>query len=168
MKKALALVAFIPFVALADIQATATSNQSALAGASNMGNAQQITFNSPAETKYNGSYSVKTTGAAILPGFAGSFSSDYCGATAGAAGGGMGFAFSVGAPKIDNSCVLLRSFERTMQVASVHPDLKTGLKILDAGLEILAEVDPKVRAIFERKGLVPVTEQSPREFIIQP
>lgn len=158
MKKALAIAAFIPLTALADIQATATSNQTALAGASNLGNAQQITFNSPPDTRYSGSYSVKTTGAAILPGFAGSFSSDYCGATAGAAGGGMGFAFSLGAPVIDKSCVLLRSFERTMQVVNVHPDLKTSMNILGAGLEILAEVDPKVRAIFERRGLVPVAK----------
>jgi len=155
MKKTIALLCFVPMVAMAQ---TTTSNSSATTRANsasnNAGNSQAITYNTPAGVEYGGSYSVKTTGTAILPAFAGSFSSDFCGSTAGAAGGGLGFAFSLGAPYIDESCVLLRSYERTMQAAAVMPDPNQAQAIREAGLEIISEVNPKVRAIFERKGLV--------------
>lgn len=144
-----------------------TSNSSATSTASsgalnNAGNTQGITFNSSGSpgVNYSGSYSVKSTGTAVLPGFSGSFSSDYCGATAGVAGGGLGFAFSAGAPVIDQSCVMLRTFERSMQAASaMQPvDPATSRELRAASLEILAEISPKVRAIFQKRNLVPKDE----------
>jgi hypothetical protein len=160
MKKLITLLCCLPIMAVAQTvvsDSTSSATTNARAAANNAGNAQSITFNSPGGLTYGGSYSVKTTGAAILPGFAGSFSGDYCGSTMGAAGGGMGFAFSLGAPYIDESCVLLRSYERTMQAAANTPIPEQAFVIRAAALEILAEVNPKVRIIFERKGLVDVT-----------
>ena len=158
MKRFLLLLCFIPCLSFAQNNAASTATGAAYSSAANQGNKQSITFAGPDRTEFAGSYNVKTTGAAILPGFSGSFSSDYCGATAGAAGGGMGFAFSVGAPVIDQSCVLLRTFERTMQAAQFSTNERTASTIRDAALEVLAEVDPKVRQIFETKGLVAVKE----------
>ena len=142
-----------------------TASSSATSGAlNNAGNTQGITFNSTGSSglNYSGSYSVKSTGAAVLPGFSGSFSSDYCGATAGVAGGGMGFAFSAGAPIIDQACVMLRTFERSMQAAAaIQPvDASTSKELRSASLEILAEINPKVRAIFEKRNLIPKIEPS--------
>lgn len=148
----------------ADAQTSnATASSSATSGAlNNAGNTQGITFNSTGSSglNYSGSYSVKSTGTAVLPGFSGSFSSDYCGATAGVAGGGMGFAFSAGAPIIDQACVMLRTFERSMQAAAaIQPvDATTSKELRSASLEILAEINPKVRAIFEKRNLIPKVE----------
>ena len=140
---------------------TNTSESSSASGSAavNAGNAQSITYNTtnPGTIAYSGSYTAKTTGAAILPGFAGSFSSDYCGGTAGIAGGGIGFAFSAGAPKIDNSCVMLRTFERTQQaaatIAAIDPIQAKAIRMVS--LEILAETDPKVKEIFQKRNLIP-------------
>ena len=157
MKKTIAILCYLPIMAMAQTiisDSTSSSTTTSRAAANNAGNAQNITFNSPGALTYGGSYSVKSTGTAILPGFAGSFSGDYCGSTMGAAGGGMGFAFSLGAPYIDEACVLLRSYERTMQAASMSTSPSEAFVIRGAALEILAEVNPKVKVIFERKGLV--------------
>lgn len=142
-----------------------TSSATASSGAlNNAGNSQAIVFSSPGTSEqkinYTGGYSVKSTGAAVLPGFSGSFSSDYCGATAGIAGGGMGFAFSAGAPVIDSSCVMLRTFERSMQAAAaIQPvDPATSRELRAASLEILSEINPKVKAIFQKRNLVPKDE----------
>jgi hypothetical protein len=160
MKKTIAILCFLPIVAMAQTTTTSTSSvdTNARATANNAGNAQSITYNTPAGVNYGGSYSVKTTGTAILPGFSGSFSGDYCGATGGAAGGGMGFAFSIGAPIIDSSCVLLRTYERTMQAAASTTDPMQAVVIRSAALELLAEINPTVRGVFESKGLVQVKD----------
>ena len=156
MKTLLALLLVVPSLALAQVTTNSASTSGSMSGASNQGVAQSITFSGPSaqDVNYSGSYSAKTTGAAVLPGFSGSFSSDYCGATAGAAAGGLGFSLSFGVPKIDPSCVLLRAYERTMQAASSATDGELSLTIRSAALEILAEVDPKVKAIFARKKLI--------------
>lgn len=148
----IALFAVAPAMAQVSGNAQNTSTTSSVAGATNQGNAQQITFNSPAGVQYSGSYTARTTGNAVLPGFSGSFSSDYCGATAGAAIGGPGFSASVGAPKIDESCVMLRTFERVQQAAAADPDNAKELR--SAALDILAAIDPKVRSIFLKHNLL--------------
>lgn len=112
--------------------------------------------NSSGTVAYSGSYTAKTTGAAMLGGFSGSFSSDYCGATAQAGVGGIGFSFGAGGPVIDNGCLMLRSFERIQQAASaLGPSDPQGAALLrSASLEVLAEVDPRIRSIFVNKGLI--------------
>ena len=126
--------------------------------------------NSSGTVAYSGSYTAKTTGAAMLGGFSGSFSSDYCGATAQAGVGGIGFSFGAGGPVIDNGCLMLRSFERIQQAASaLGPSDPQGAALLrSASLEVLAEVDPRIRSIFVNKGLIvsadvkaPVSNGSP-------
>lgn len=66
----------------------------------------------------------------------------------------MGFGFSFGAPVIDSSCVLLRTYERTMQAAASTTDPIHAVVIRGAALELLAEINPTVRGVFERNGLV--------------
>ncbi|MDR5756987.1 hypothetical protein [Caballeronia sp. LZ035] len=151
----IALIAlFAASTAMAQVSSTSsnTSSTASTAGATNAGNAQQITFNSPNKVEYSGSYTARTTGNAVLPGFAGSFSGDYCGGTAGLAVGGPGFAVSGGAPKIDESCVMLRTFERVQQAAASDPDNAKELR--SAALDILASIDPKIRAIFLKHKLL--------------
>jgi hypothetical protein len=124
---------------------------SAQAGTSS--NAQNINFNSgPAAT----TTTVRTMGSANLGGFSGSFSSDYCGATAQAGLGVIGFGLSGGMPKIDNACVMLRTFERTQQAASSISAIDPigSEKLRRASLAILAEIDPKIKTIFEKAGLI--------------
>jgi len=130
---------------------TAAVSTSAAAG--NSSNAQNINFNSaPAPS----TTTIRTTGNANLGGFSGSFSSDYCGATAQAGLGGIGFGVSGGMPKIDNACVMLRTFERTQQAASALSAIDPigSEKLRRASLAILAEIDPKVKTIFEKAGLI--------------
>lgn len=160
MKKIIiSLLMLSSFSAFAATTNTSESSSTSVSAAQNAGNSQNINFNTtnPGNVNYSGSYTAKTTGAAILPGFAGSFSSDYCGGTAGLAGGGVGFAFSAGAPKIDNSCVMLRTFERTQQAASsiaaIDPIQAKAIRAVS--LEILAETDSKVKEIFQKRGLIP-------------
>ncbi|WP_244828923.1 hypothetical protein [Caballeronia sp. TF1N1] len=148
----IALFAVAPAMAQVSGNAENTSTTSSVAGATNQGNAQQITFNSPNKVEYSGSYTARTTGNAVLPGFAGSFSGDYCGGTAGLAAGGPGFAVSVGAPKIDEACVMLRTFERVQQAAVSDPENAKELR--SAALDILASIDPKVRSIFLKHKLL--------------
>ena len=158
MRKTIAILCLMPLMTMAQTTSTSSAETSSKASSSNAGNAQNITYNTPAGVNYGGSYSVKSVGTAILPGFSGSFSGDYCGATGGAAGGGMGFAFSIGAPIIDSSCVLLRTYERTMQAAASTTDPIQAVAIRSAALELLAEINPTVRNVFESKGLVQVKD----------
>lgn len=122
--------------------------------ANSTNNAQSITFNSasPAHTKAT----IESTANTSMGGFSGSFSSDYCGATMQASAGAVGFGISAGGPKIDSSCVMLRTFERTQQAASsVAPADPVQAAILrKASLEILALIDPKVKEVFEKNGLI--------------
>lgn len=122
--------------------------------ANSTNNAQSITFNSasPNHTKAT----IESTANPSMGGFSGSFSSDYCGATMQASAGAVGFGFSAGGPKIDSSCVMLRTFERTQQAAaSVSPADPFQASVLrKSSLEILALIDPKVKEIFERNGLI--------------
>jgi len=122
------------------------------AEAGNSNNAQNINFN----TTPHSTTTVRTTGSAHLGGFSGSFSTDYCGATAQAGLGGIGFGISGGMPKIDNACVMLRTFERTQQAASAIAQIDPigSEKLRRASLAILAEIDPKIKAIFEKAGLI--------------
>jgi hypothetical protein len=143
-----ALFAVGPAMAQVSGNAQNTSTTASTAGASNEGNAQAITFNSSTPSNQT----LRTTGNAVISGFAGSFSSDYCGGTAGLAVGGPGFSVSGGAPKIDESCVMLRTFERVQQAAVADP--VNARELRNAALDILAEIDPKVRAIFVKHGLV--------------
>jgi len=138
-------------VLAADSNSTSSAVTGSNAAAQNAGNAQSITFTSPESS------TVRTTGNATLPGFSGSFSSDYCGSTAGVAGGGVGFAISAGAPKIDNTCVMLRVFERTQQAAASldRVDAAQAQLLRTASLEVLAETDPKVKEIFQKRNLIP-------------
>ena len=157
MKKTIAILCFLPFMAMAQTTtSTSTVDANARSTSNNAGNAQSITFNSPSGVNYGGSYTttLRSTGTAIMGGFAGSFSSDYCGGTAQGALGLVGFSFGAGAPVIDSSCVLLRTYERTMQAAASTPDAIQAISIRSAALELLAEINPTVRNIFERKGLV--------------
>ena len=142
-------------VSIAPVTTSSASNNigttSAEAGTSS--NAQNINFNSspgPSTT------TIRTTGNANLGGFSGSFSSDYCGATAQAGLGGIGFGVSGGMPKIDNACLMLRTFERTQQAASALSAIDPigSEKLRRASLAILAEIDPKVKTIFEKAGLI--------------
>ena len=130
---------------------TANSNS---ANASSTNNAQSINFNTqPANHTTN---TMETTVQPMMGGFSSSFSSDYCGATMQASAGAVGFGFSAGAPKIDGSCLMLRTFERTQQAASaIAPsDPFMAATLREASLEILGLIDPKVHEIFQRKGLI--------------
>jgi hypothetical protein len=148
----LLLVAAVSAHAQTVVDSTSAASTASTAGANNAGNAQQITFNNAGDQHYSGSYTARTTGQAVVSGFAGSFSSDYCGGTAGIAVGGPGFSVSGGAPKFDDTCRFLRTFERVQQAAASDPANAAELRA--AALEILAEVDPKVRIILTRHKLV--------------
>lgn len=144
-----------------DSPISSTNNAEATATSTN--NAQSINFNTtPANHTVN---TVRTTVQPMMGGFSGSFSSDYCGATMQASAGAVGFGFSAGGPKIDPSCVMLRTFERTQQaaaaVAAVDPT--QAIKLREAALEILGLVDPKVREIFEKKGLIQAETSKPAQ-----
>jgi hypothetical protein len=137
------------------VNTVSESSTSSTASSSNAGNNQSlIVQGGPGTMSYGGGYTVRSTGAAVLPGFAGSFSSDYCGGTSGAAAAGVGFGLSFGAPKIDPSCVMLRTYERIMQAAATEkqPMRRESLRL--AALEVLTHIDPKVRDIFERLKLL--------------
>lgn len=165
MKKTIALLCFVPLVAMAQSTANSSATTQSRATSTNAGNAQSITFNTPAGVDYGGSYTatVRSTGTAIMGGFAGSFSSDYCGGTAQGALGLVGFSFGAGAPVIDPSCVLLRTYERTMQAADFTTDSTQASNIRGAALELLAAINPTVRTIFERRGLIEMQPTEPRE-----
>jgi uncharacterized protein YcfJ len=147
----------IPLSALAEGSISGSpisSTNNAESTATSTNNAQSINFNTaPADGTFN---TLRTTVQPVMGGFSGSFSSDYCGATMQASAGAVGFGFSAGGPKIDTACVMLRTFERTQQaaaaVAAVDP--QQAAKLREAALEILGLVDPKVRGIFEKKGLI--------------
>jgi len=100
--------------------------------------------------------SVESTVNPAMGGFSGSFSTDYCGATMQGSLGIVGIGFSVGGPKIDNSCVMLRTFERTQQAASslAQVDVASAALLRKASIEILGLIDPQVRLIFEKSGLL--------------
>ena len=159
MKPLIGLVVFALLVPAAALAGDSTNNNTSnsastsnsTSAAQNAGNAQSITYNSPNTS------TIKSTGNATMSGFSGSFSGDYCGGTAGMAVGGVGFAVSGGGPKIDNSCVMLRTFERTQQAATAMAvvDPATAHVLRMASLEVLAETDPKVKEIFQKRGLIP-------------
>jgi len=164
MKKTIAILCLTPLMAMAQTT-TSTSyvDANAKASSSNAGNAQNITFNSPptpttttANVNYSGSY--KTNQAVLMGGFAGSFSGDYCGGTSQIGAGFVGFSIAGGTSVIDSSCVLLRTYERTMQAAASATDPIQAFKIRSAALELLAEINPTVRNVFESKGLVQVKD----------
>jgi len=139
-------------------ESSTTSNSNA----ANSGNNQNLIVNSGSSSAgYSGSYTVRSTGAAVMPGFAGSFSSDYCGGTAGGAAGGIGFALSYGAPKIDPACVMLRTYERTMQAAATEKDGFRRENLRLAALELLTYIDPAVKQAFDKHGVfkTPITIQ---------
>lgn len=144
----LLLVAAVSAHAQTAVNSNSSASTASTAGANSAGNAQQLVLNSSAP----GTQTIKSTGQAVVSGFAGSFSSDYCGGTAGVAVGGPGFSVSGGAPKFDDTCRFLRTFERVQQAAASDPAHAAELR--SAALEILAEVDPKVRIILTRHGLV--------------
>jgi len=141
---------FAASTAMAQVSGNASSSSTtaSTAGATNAGNAQSLTLQSYSPA----SQTIRTTGNAVVSGFAGSFSGDYCGGTAGVAVGAPGFAISGGMPKIDESCVMLRTFERVEQAAVADP--ANALALRGAALDILAEIDPKIRDIFVRRGLI--------------
>ncbi len=119
-------------------------------------NDQAISFvNGAAPTQTN--TTVESTVSPAMGGFSGSFSTDYCGATMQGSVGIVGIGFSVGGPKIDDSCVMLRTFERTQQAASAiaQVDAAKAELLRKASIEILGLIDPKVRLIFEKAGLIP-------------
>jgi hypothetical protein len=164
LRTAIALCCLLPIAASASGVVTSESSTTSNSTAVNSGNNQTLTVNSgPGTVQYGGSYSVKSTGAAVLPGFAGSFSSDYCGGTSGAAAAGVGFGLSFGAPKIDPSCVMLRTYERIMQAAASEkqPMRRESLRL--AALEVLTHIDPKVRDIFDRLRLLNPEQRIPLE-----
>lgn len=151
MKTALAF-ALLVAAGVAHAQTAVDSSSSATtassSGANNAGNAQQLVLNSSAP----GTQTIKSTGQAVVSGFAGSFSSDYCGGTAGLAVGGPGFSVSGGAPKMDDTCRFLRTFERIQQAAASDP--VNAAELHSAALDVLAEIDPKVRIILTRHHLL--------------
>jgi len=130
-----------------------TAEVSTSAAAGNSDNNQNITFNSGSPL---GKSTLVTTGSANLGGFSGSFSSDYCGSTVQAGVGGLGFGVSGGMARIDNTCVMLRTFERTQQAASalMQIDPVGSEKLRRASIAILAEIDPKIKLIYEKHGLL--------------
>lgn len=137
------------------VNAVSESTTTSSSNAANSGNNQSLIVNSDSgAVGYSGSYTVRNTGAAVLPGFAGSFSSDYCGGTVGGAAGGIGFALSFGAPKIDPACVMLRTYERTMQAAATERDAFRRENLRLAALELLTHIDPAVKEVFNRHGVI--------------
>jgi len=155
LRTALFMCCLIPQLAIASNTASSESSTTSNANAVNSGNNQSLTVTSGSgSVQYSGSHTVRSTGAAVLPGFAGSFSSDYCGGTSAAAASGVGFGLSFGAPKIDPSCVMLRTYERIMQSAATEkePERRETLRL--AALEVLAYIDPKIRDIFIRLELL--------------
>jgi hypothetical protein len=132
----------------ANVATSSSAQTNSSSGANNAGNAQQLILNSSAP----GTQTIKSTGQAVVSGFAGSFSSDYCGGTAGVAFGGPGFSVSGGAPKFDDTCRFLRVYERVQQAAASDPG--NAKELHQAALDVLAEIDPKIRIIFTRHGLL--------------
>ena len=130
-----------------------SSELATTAQAGNSANNQNINFNSGSPL---GKSTLVTTGSANLGGFSGSFSSDYCGSTAQAAVGGLGFGLSGGMAKIDHTCVMLRTFERTQQAASalMQIDPAGSEKLRRASIAILAEIDPQIKLIYQKHGLL--------------
>jgi len=134
-----------------NVNAESNTNSTATSAAQNAGNAQNINFNSKAAD----TQTLKNTPGVILGGFSGSFSSDYCGATAQGGLGLPGFSFAAGAPVIDKHCVHLRTFERTMQAAStlVNQDPELARRVYTAALDMLCDVTEESRRALERQGV---------------
>ena len=142
-----------PVTSSPNTSTASTAEVATTAQAGNSANDQNITFNTaPPLSKTT----VVTTGSANLAGFSGSFSSDYCGSTVQAGVGGLGFGVSGGMARIDNTCVMLRTFERTQQAASalIQIDPIASEKLRRASIAILAEIDPKIKLIYEKHGLL--------------
>lgn len=131
----------------------ANTTSTATSAAQNAGNAQNINFNS---TPGHKTTTLKNTPGVILGGFAGSFSSDYCGGTTQGGVGGPGFSVAFGGPKIDMHCVQLRTFERTMQAASTigaTGDTTTATRLHQAAVDMLCSVSDEARVALSRQGL---------------
>jgi hypothetical protein len=142
-----------PVTSSPNTSTASTAEVATTAQAGNSDNNQNINFNSGSPL---GKSTLVTTGSANLAGFSGSFSSDYCGSTVQAGVGGLGFGVSGGMARIDNTCVMLRTFERTQQAASalIQIDPIASEKLRRASIAILAEIDPKIKLIYEKHGLL--------------
>ena len=130
----------------------ANTTSTSTSAAQNAGNAQNINFNSSPGHKTT---TLKNTPGVILGGFAGSFSSDYCGGTTQGGVGGPGFSVAFGGPKIDMHCVQLRTFERTMQAAaSINAsDPVAATKLHQAAVDMLCNVSDEAREALSHQGL---------------
>lgn len=113
---ALLLVAPGAFAQSADANAGSNSQSSAGSASVNAGNAQNLTIQNPGTIEYSGRYTLRNVPGVVLGGYAGSFSSDYCGGTAQAGFGIAGFGLSGGKPVMDAVCQNLRAVDRTMGV----------------------------------------------------
>jgi hypothetical protein len=150
------ILLFLSLHAYAVEPATSTASTAEVATTAQAGNSdnnQNINFNTASPLPKT---TLVTTGSANLAGFSGSFSSDYCGSTVQAGVGGLGFGVSGGMARIDNTCVMLRTFERTQQAASalIQIDPIASEKLRRASIAILAEIDPKIKLIYEKHGLL--------------
>lgn len=156
MKRIVFTLVLLTLGVAAHAQTTTTSeantNSTATSAAQNAGNSQNIVFQSSPGHKTT---TLKNTPGVILGGFAGSFSSDYCGGTTQGGVGGPGFSVAFGGPKIDMHCVQLRTFERTMQAAATISanDPVAATKLHQAAVDMLCNVSDEARAALSHQGL---------------
>lgn len=164
MKRILFILALMLFGTQAFAQtytanSTSGSSGSATSAASNQGVSLQNNFQT--SPGYD-TTTLRNTPGVILGGFAGSFAQDYCGGTVQGGMGLAGFSIAGGGPKIDMHCVLLRTFERTMQAASTIAPRNGALavKLQQAGIDMLCSVSDESRAALSAQGVCTEKKQT--------
>lgn len=133
-----------------NINSQSQASTQSQAGATNAGNAQNITFKSSAD----GTTTLKTAPALGGQGFYGSWSADSCVSSGGAGVSVLpGIAANAVVPVTDKHCQALRAFERTMQGAASEDDARTKAAMKRAARDIMCQSSEETRRAYTLAGL---------------
>jgi len=146
-----ALVAGFPLNATAQVAVNTSSNATtqSSSGATNAGNAQNITF----QSSNDGTSTQKFAPPVAGQGFYGSFSPDSCMVSGGGGGSAIAFGINVAVPVEDKNCNLRRNFERIMQASATTKDPNRSQRLETAAIDVLCQADDKTRAALAGQGL---------------
>lgn len=146
-----ALVAVFPMTASAQntINSSSNATTNSTAGATNAGNAQNITFRSSNDGTSTQKFAPPVAG----QGFYGSFSPDSCMVSGGGGGSAIAFGINVAVPVEDKNCNLRRNFERIMQASATTKDPVRSQRLETAAIDVLCQADEKTRAALQGQGL---------------
>ncbi|WKV22070.1 hypothetical protein Phage2-1_00070 [Achromobacter phage 2-1] len=147
-----ALVAGFPLNATAQVAVNNVSSNASTqssSGATNAGNAQNITFKS----NNDGTSTQKFAPPVAGQGFYGSFSADSCMVSGGGGGSTIGIGLNVAIPVEDKNCNLRRNFERIMQASATTKDPNRSVRLETAAIDVLCQSDEKTRAALMGQGL---------------